>query len=1062
MLRCSLLCVMVILGLHVSFALFEDQAGVLDWHRHLIGEVKFAAFSTESRQRFIFVGTKQNVIAALGPRTGNLAWRQVLPESEILNQLHYEANVLVSVSNDGSVIRAWNPTDGSLYWDRGTTSALPSSSNSNSNSNPKKCDVYVTADGNRREVLVGTPKAVMLLENKGTERWMFNQPDGFSSIHLIGATSTAIYVLAVKLDGTAVRFSLSPTSGSVVSSTTLGERFPSSDIQGLSRPSLGWFATVTASEIVIAPSLGSALVRQSLQGFLSDYTVADGALTIEDIGYPQGFAVRSSITNKRWVVVVDSIKTPFSLRVVHGPFRAAQASALINRQNQWGVVSAILSEDGQLATEWTPLTRSTSASETTVLVSGIALAGRGGIARVWSAAAATAAQSIGAVETLIQTSDGTLMLVASPGQGGKKITWERHEALAEIQQAEMVRLSTPQAARGASLSEFIQRVQLQLQSTADWILDSIQSVQNLVSAQKTTSTRKARSLNEDDFGFRKLIIAQTRPGTLFGLDTLDGSVVWKTYLPSAVQLPEHASIVSTRALHCSSSSSGSASSAAASSSSGAQCWVIVETDQRTTAVLSLRTMNGQVSVQTTLPFLVKEILSLPASLLQTSSQTAPVLAVVSSLDDTVHIVSDSSASASAIRTQLAQHVQTAGLNIFRADQEAGVLEGLVIQHADWQTQTNARLSTAWRISFARDVERIAAVGRAQQPEAVQSAVQLIGGATMFKNLNPNLVVVATVRSRPLPGMRTLPGVKRTGDPSLHLYLIDRVTGAILQDIVQPGGAGPVRLAVSENRVVAHYWNQQSLQFEITALELFEDRNDPAFDTDGPTFSSRSSLPPVVNMQTFVFGAAVRALATTSTQRGITPKSFLAALSSGQILHIPRPLLDPRRPLEDPTPQLQAEGLVPYSREILADPLMMASYNITVANPKRFAVSHALLESTCLVLAYGLDLFFTRLTPADAFDMLSPDFNYLFLVLTVSLAGLAIPISRFLANRRLNHSALDIMRPPPRRPAAAQRNADDEEEDQQLQEDAQEQDEEEEEQNLRQAQQQTRQRVVRRG
>lgn len=69
-----------------------------------------------------------------------------------------------------------------------------------------------------------------------------------------------------------------------------------------------------------------------------------------------------------------------------------------------------------------------------------------------------------------------------------------------------------------------------------------------------------------------------------------------------------------------------------------------------------------------------------------------------------------------------------------------------------------------------------------------------------------------------------------------------------------------------------------------------------------------------------------------------------------------------------------------------------NYDITriqVAHTKRIVTSPALLESTSLVFAYGLDLFCTRVAPSGTFDVLSETFNKVQLVLTVS--GLVVAI-----------------------------------------------------------------------
>ena len=50
----------------------------------------------------------------------------------------------------------------------------------------------------------------------------------------------------------------------------------------------------------------------------------------------------------------------------------------------------------------------------------------------------------------------------------------------------------------------------------------------------------------------------------------------------------------------------------------------------------------------------------------------------------------------------------------------------------------------------------------------------------------------------------------------------------------------------------------------------------------PTFSSLSAKPPVVMQRTYIFPKAVRALAATVTNQGISTKNLLAVLEGGQV------------------------------------------------------------------------------------------------------------------------------------------------------------------------------------
>ena len=73
----------------------------------------------------------------------------------------------------------------------------------------------------------------------------------------------------------------------------------------------------------------------------------------------------------------------------------------------------------------------------------------------------------------------------------------------------------------------------------------------------------------------------------------------------------------------------------------------------------------------------------------------------------------------------------------------------------------------------------------------------------------------------------------------------------------------------------------------------------------------------------------------------------------------------------------------------------------VANIRHILTSPALLESTSLVFAYGLDLFFTRVAPSGTFDILSENFNKAQLVLTISGLAVAIVVTKpMVARKRL--------------------------------------------------------------
>lgn len=106
----------------------------------------------------------------------------------------------------------------------------------------------------------------------------------------------------------------------------------------------------------------------------------------------------------------------------------------------------------------------------------------------------------------------------------------------------------------------------------------------------------------------------------------------------------------------------------------------------------------------------------------------------------------------------------------------------------------------------------------------------------------------------------------------------------------------------------------------------------------------------------------------------------------QILSVDRRFLDPRRPLK-PTREDQEEGLVPYSEWLPIFPQSYVAGPQTVAKLRGLVVAAARVESTSLLFAYGLDMFYARLAPSQTFDLLGEEFSYALLAATLAaLAG----------------------------------------------------------------------------
>jgi len=118
-----------------------------------------------------------------------------------------------------------------------------------------------------------------------------------------------------------------------------------------------------------------------------------------------------------------------------------------------------------------------------------------------------------------------------------------------------------------------------------------------------------------------------------------------------------------------------------------------------------------------------------------------------------------------------------------------------------------------------------------------------------------------------------------------------------------------------------------------------------------------------------------------------------ATVNGQIQSFPRLLLNPRRTKDKPTVEEQEEWLVQYDPVLPDDTHRVLSHNYHVANVRHILTAPALLESTSLAFAYGLDLFCTRVAPSGTFDVLNETFNKAQLVFTICGLAVAIVVTR---------------------------------------------------------------------
>ncbi|KAF7586728.1 hypothetical protein BBP40_008407 [Aspergillus hancockii] len=283
-------------------------------------------------------------------------------------------------------------------------------------------------------------------------------------------------------------------------------------------------------------------------------------------------------------------------------------------------------------------------------------------------------------------------------------------------------------------------------------------------------------------------------------------------------------------------------------------------------------------------------------------------------------------------------------------------------------------------------------------DPVASIGKVLGDrSVLYKYLNPNLVLVTAV-----------------GENSASFYLLDAISGKILHASTQNGvdTTQPIASAMSENWFAYSFWGDVSdpsdpKGYQLVISELYESSipNDRGPLGSASNYSSLDALPlPHVVSQSFIIPEPISHMAVTQTRQGITTRQLLCTLpSSNSLIGIPRPVLDARRPVgRDPTATEAEEGLFKYNPVLEFDGKWYLSHARNVAGIKKILSSPTLLESTSLIFVFGGDIFATRATPSQAFDILGKGFSKLQLLLTIVALAVGVTIlSPMVRKRQVN-------------------------------------------------------------
>ncbi|KAK2706224.1 ER membrane protein complex subunit 1-like [Artemia franciscana] len=543
------------------------------------------------------------------------------------------------------------------------------------------------------------------------------------------------------------------------------------------------------------------------------------------------------------------------------------------------------------------------------------------------------------------------------------VWWTREEGLASVVSAHMVDL--PVSEREAAIEEefdnsqdgILSRMGRRITSESYQIFLIFKEV---LLGRKTTTIAgvEDRGLVRDKFGFHKMVVVATEANKLFGMDSLSGKIVWSRYLTDFEPVikrigdkthNEYPMFVLRGSAHHPLSARVA----------------IVGRDKNTgkAAVFSFNPITGVPYTEEAIQLASKvKMIQQLHNAVENTQFIKPLLLVDENNEFYIY-------------PQLEEPVKlTKPLYLTVGQSEDCSVVGYKVFHTP---NEGISATVAWSLNLCDSdmpsSEHLSALVQKRPEENVHSPGRpLADRNVLYKYLNPNLFAVVVEGKHPVHKSH------------VKVFLVDGVTGNIVYSTVHKRATGPVHIVHSENWLVYSFYNEKMRRTEVTSVELYEgkERSSELF------FTSFDDVKPMVEVQAYIFPAAISAMIETITHLGLTNKHILVAVPSRGILEMPRSFLDPRRPtIHSNEPR---EGLIPYVPELPIPPEGIINYNKTLGPITGIRTDPADLESTCLVFVYGLDLFFTLVMPSKTFDVLKDDFDH-WLISTVLLGLIASSI-----------------------------------------------------------------------
>ncbi|CAO3582557.1 unnamed protein product [Absidia cylindrospora] len=996
----SLLCAFICLS--PVDAIYESQAGVFDWHYSWVGKPHWTAHYQHESSSHIVISTDRNVLASLDASTGAIEWRQLLGSN--VKQPQLTSQGIITVHENAQHVQHWDIKTGRLIWQHSLTSDI----NGNNNN-----DVLVLS-GDQGVVVLGDDKAYKLAVATGDIEWETELPVKSESIGglTLQQGDDLVHVVALpKLDDKASYFhvfGLDQTSGALLRSNVRLPSHATARTPLLHGDSLVWMEKDTLKWNTLVTNKAHQASLKTLLGSSSSF---------------------SSVLDPEYQIISTQGANSGDVFFIRSKNEADGPDGMV------ATVALALSDDGKSVQLIKDLGIQKSFGATTKMDGSVLRFTRKGSSNLaideFGSAKSYNSHEIafdngltGDIVSGLMLPSSLVMVSMSSGSiymlnnKNNDIVWSREEALAHTTAAELLELpekqkwtqvdedEVTQSAHGnhqqnqSPLARYIRRLTThatELQNLPSWLVHhfidmgkpmlttstagDITALQAQSCWSPSSDNTQQGHLYRDSFGMRKLLVSVTSTGKIIGQDSgLRGKIIWTRYMEGVTF--EQVYVVRTAAVKL-----PPVIVALGTSNEGA-----------TTHLYRLNGLTGQDYVTSSTDTDVQDAFD-PQLMTETSLAKVMVLPLEEP-DEHTHVL----ALYDAATTRVFIYPGTDGARLVTTP----FWSKFYFQHSFNSSTTNQQQSSGlkgyqvvegyrgsltaqpvWNMVLPQGEQLLTVDGQRQHHQAA-SIGRVLGNRNVFyKYLNPNMFTVLAGDAE---------------QETLTVRVVDAVKGTILYEAVHhhvPASsfATSVHMVQMENWIVYHFWSNDGKDtgYQAVVLELYEGslENQRVPSTN---FSSFDPLQPSIQSAAFAFPYPVQAMGVTTTRNGVSTRDIIFALPSHQILTVNKRLLDPRRPTSAPTKDDQEEQLLPYA-PIPEERKMFLTYNLEVIGIQHIISAPALLESTSLIYAYGLDSYFTRDSPSRQFDVLSEDFSKSQLLLTIIALVIGILVAGPIVRRK---------------------------------------------------------------